>query len=73
MFTVKIWVTLKTIGGQDITDIDIVSQKSLRAAKNKATRWINRNYFASDIESLTKDYEGYRRASWDLTIKNPWR
>ena len=73
MYQVKIWIRARTIGGSDLIEESITSEKSLRSAKNRATRWIKSSFFADDIESLTKDFETYRRADWTLTIKNPWR
>ena len=54
MFTIKIWIITLQINGSDLEEMNITSEKSLRSAKNQATRWIKKNYFESDIESLTK-------------------
>ena len=69
MYTVKLWIQN---GQGDLEEQEITSDKSLRAAKNKTTRWINRHYFESDIQSLEKGFETRRRADWTLMLNSPW-
>lgn len=70
MYTVKIWVTVK---GQGIADeIEVTSERSLRGAKSAASRFVNKNYFESDIISRKWGFETSYRADLEVRIKNPW-
>ena len=69
-YQVKIWIQN---GQGDTEEVDIISRASLSGAKSKATRWISKNYFESDIASLNKaTFETSRRTDWTLRLKNPW-
>jgi len=64
MFKVKIFIL--GYGNEIESEIDITSDRSLSAAKNKATRWINKNLFASDINNINKEQisKHSQRATW---------
>lgn len=73
MYTVKIWIISRYENGSDIEEIEITSEKSLASAKNRATRWVNKNYFSCDIDKIVKDkFETRKRASMTLHLKNDW-
>ena len=70
MYQVKVWITTRYSNGSDLEEMDFFSNKSLRAAKSLATRWINKNYFQSDIISLRKNLcETRARSDYELVIK----
>ena len=64
MFT----ITIKAIGHGNETEWTktITSERSLAGAKSKATRWINKNLFASEIDHIEKDQVGpnSKQATW---------
>ena len=73
MYKVKIWIITEHRNGKDVEPVEIASERSLRSAKNKATRWIKKNYFSSDIRVLDKDdFQTHYIATWNLYLKSPW-
>ena len=70
MFKVKIWIYTKYTNGTDLEEIEITSEKSLQSAKNRATRWLKKEYFASDLEEIKKEQvsEFSKRADWTITF-----
>ena len=70
MYQVKLWIRTVYKSGSDLEEMDFTSERSLAGAKSKASRWMNKNYFASDLAEavITKEQvsEHSKRADWTI-------
>ena len=70
MYKVKLWIRTVYSSGSDLEEVVFASERSLAGAKSKASRWMNKHYFASDLAEavITKEQlsEYSDRADWTI-------